>query len=71
MRPGEPRVSVRLRKIKEFFAHGTKGVVKHDFRGYTNEDRPPYIDPEESYRIKSFLDELEEVGKKSISNYVR
>jgi hypothetical protein len=55
MRPGEPRVSVRLRKIKEFFAHGTKGVVKHDFRGYTDEDRPHYIDPEESYRNKELL----------------
>jgi hypothetical protein len=55
MRPGEPRVSVRLRKIKEFFAHGTKGIVKHDFRGYTDEDRPPYIDPEESYRNKELL----------------
>jgi len=53
--PGEPRVSVRLRKIKEFFAHGTKGIVKHDFRGYTDEDRPTYINPEESYKNKELL----------------
>ena len=55
MKPEEPRVSVRLRKIKEFFAHGTKGIVRHDFRGYTDEDRPPYIDPNGSHRNKELL----------------